>query len=258
MTSSTKNKIMEDPNDGEVFHRVFDQREVKRWGENKVKKSGPALREYEAATLKFIAEKTTIPVPKVYDTDWQDGRMTALYMEYIPGKTLDKIWDDLKKEQKVSIARELKGYMAQLRDLKGTYIGALDRGKALIGKKMPHECGPFETEREFNSYIMEDITSTTPNMLRRYARHALSHNHEIVFTHGDIAPRNIIIGEDKKVAAIIDWEESGWYPEHWEYMKAFQYLEPMMDWPDYLTIIFPPKYEKEYIGQCFLDSIVYH
>ncbi|KAL7938312.1 kinase-like domain-containing protein [Trichoderma chlorosporum] len=249
---------MEDPSDGEVLHSVFDHRLIKRFGENKVRKSGPMLRPYEAETMKFIAEKTTIPVPKVYDTDWQDGNMTAILMEYIPGKTLDKVWDDLDKEQKMSIALELKGYMEQLGKLKGEYIGALNRGKALIGKKSPHECGPFETERAFNRYILEDIATTTPEMVRLYARYSLWNHHEINFTHGDFAPRNIIIDENYKVAAILDWEESGWYPEHWEYIKAFAHLQPMEDWPDYLMHIFPPKYEREYIGMCFLDGIMYH
>ncbi|UKZ47594.1 hypothetical protein TrVGV298_001817 [Trichoderma virens] len=209
--------------------------------------------------MKFIAEHTKIPVPKVYDTDWQDGHLTAIIMEYIPGKRLDKIWDTLSKEQKMAIAQELKGYMAQLRDLKGTYIGALDRGKALIGNKKPLECGPFETEREFNRFILEDIASTTPEMIQKYARHALFHGHKIVFTHGDLTPRNILIDEEKfKVTAILDWEESGWYPEYWEYTKAFHHLQPMLDWPDYLEVIFPPQFQREYIGMSFMNSIMYH
>ncbi|KAL7947775.1 kinase-like domain-containing protein [Trichoderma barbatum] len=246
-----------DPDEDAVLHSAYE-REVTLYGYKKVRKRGASLRASEAETMKFIAENTTIPVPKVFDTDWQDGRMTAIIMEHVPGKTLDKIWDDLNHEQKISISLELNGYISQLRNMKGTYIGALNRGKALIGKKSPLECGPFETEREFNRFILEDIANTTPNMLRLYAKYALSHNHQIVFTHGDIAPRNIIIGEDFKIAAIIDWEEAGWYPEHWEYIKAFQHLEPMEDWPDYLTLIFPPKYEREYIGMCFLDNILYH
>lgn len=31
-----------------------------------------------------------------------------------------------------------------------------------------------------------------------------------------------------RVAAIIDWEMAGWYPEYWEYAKAF-YLEMLVD-----------------------------
>ncbi|KAJ7266578.1 hypothetical protein C8J57DRAFT_375624 [Mycena rebaudengoi] len=43
--------------------------------------------------------------------------------------------------------------------------------------------------------------------------------HRIVFTHGDFSPRNMMVRDDV-VLALIDWENAGWYPEHWEYIKA--------------------------------------
>lgn len=33
------------------------------------------------------------------------------------------------------------------------------------------------------------------------------------FTHADLAPRNIIIIRNGRVAAILDWAIAGWYPE---------------------------------------------
>ena len=42
---------------------------------------------------------------------------------------------------------------------------------------------------------------------------------EIVFTHGDLDPRNILV-EEGHVTGIVDWEQSGWYPGYWEYVKA--------------------------------------
>jgi tRNA A-37 threonylcarbamoyl transferase component Bud32 len=44
-------------------------------------------------------------------------------------------------------------------------------------------------------------------------------DHEIVLTHGDISPRNILV-QGSKVDAILDWEMSGYYPEYWDYVKA--------------------------------------
>lgn len=31
--------------------------------------------------------------------------------------------------------------------------------------------------------------------------------------------RNILV-RDGKLSGIVDWENSGWYPEYWEYTKA--------------------------------------
>ena len=47
----------------------------------------------------------------------------------------------------------------------------------------------------------------------------MRNDHRIVFTHGDLAPRNILV-KGGEVVALIDWEESGWFPEHWEFIKA--------------------------------------
>lgn len=66
-----------------------------------------------------------------------------------------------------------------------------------------------------------------------------AHKHEIVFTHGDFRPPNIIV-KDGRVSAIIDWELSGWYPEYWEFAKAF-FLEYFTnDWAPYLLDILTP------------------
>ncbi|MGG6498963.1 UNVERIFIED_CONTAM: phosphotransferase, partial [Bacteroidetes bacterium 56_B9] len=43
--------------------------------------------------------------------------------------------------------------------------------------------------------------------------------HDIVLTHSDFHPRNIIVRDDK-VVAILDWELAGFYPAYWEYVKA--------------------------------------
>jgi len=44
----------------------------------------------------------------------------------------------------------------------------------------------------------------------------------IVFTHNDFCPPNILLtpGPNPKVAAVIDWAQSGWYPAYWDYCKA--------------------------------------
>ena len=47
-----------------------------------------------------------------------------------------------------------------------------------------------------------------------------ANKHAIVFTHGFLAFRNIIV-KDSRFKAIIDWEMAGWYPEYWEFAKAF-------------------------------------
>jgi aminoglycoside phosphotransferase (APT) family kinase protein len=241
--------------EGEILHSLFG-RTVVRVGEDLVVKSGN-IRSHEAQTLRFIAENTTIPVPKVHDVRWEDSQVVAITMDYMPGKRLDEAWDSLDSNQRLSVANELHSYINQLRELKGEYIGAVDRGKAVIGRRISLECGPFDSEQQFNEFILGDIVQSAPELLQHYAKHALIDNHEIVFTHSDISPRNILV-EGGHVTAILDWEDAGWYPAYWEYTQALRQLKPVPDWPEYLPRILPPQFEREYVGMSFLALILSH
>ncbi|QKX61978.1 uncharacterized protein TRUGW13939_09134 [Talaromyces rugulosus] len=251
--STSNNK--EATQDGTVLHSLFG-RTVVRVDNNLVIKSG-RLRSHEAQTLRFIAANTTIPVPKVHGIRWKDGQVVAIVMDYVPGRRFDEAWATLDTKQKLSIADELHSYINQLRNLKGDYIGAVERGKAVIGQIASIEGGPFDSEQEFNDFILGDIVKAAPDILRHYAKFALTDDHEIVFTHSDFAPRNILVDEGR-VTGIIDWEYAGWYPEHREYIQALKYLKPMPDWPEYLSRILPPRFVREYIGMSFLGRILTH
>lgn len=42
-----------------------------------------------------------------------------------------------------------------------------------------------------------------------YAKNSLRDDHELVFTHGDLAPRNITVDDHFHVSFILDWENGG-------------------------------------------------
>jgi aminoglycoside phosphotransferase len=53
-------------------------------------------------------------------------------------------------------------------------------------------------------------------------RSLLPDTSKICLTHGDLNLGNIIIfgsPGSRKISGIVDWEQSGWYPEYWEYCK---------------------------------------
>lgn len=238
-----------------IIHDEFDRKLV-LIDNNRVVKSGH-VRPQEPEALRFVSENTTIPVPKVHEVRWKDGRIESFVMDYMPGRRLDHVWDTLNSDQKLVIADELHAYYEQLRALKGDYIGAVNNGKAIIGQRVKLECGPFKSEKEFNEFILNDIVSVAPDLLRHYAKAALWEGHEIVFAHCDFEPRNILV-EDGHVTAILDWEYAGWYPEYWEYALVYSYSRQMPDWPEYLPRILPLKYEKEFIGMTWLCRFLSH
>jgi Ser/Thr protein kinase RdoA (MazF antagonist) len=77
--------------------------------------------------------------------------------------------------------------------------------------------GPFDTEAEFNHELRKTY-------VKSYKREALIaerldgllavHKHKIAFTHNDLHPSNILV-HDGHISAVIDWADSGWYPDYW-------------------------------------------
>lgn len=60
-----------------------------------------------------------------------------------------------------------------------------------------------------------------------------------VFTHGDLNPFNIMV-HGNRVASIIDWEFSGWYPFYWEYTSAWYGNRIRKAWQDSLAKFLDP------------------
>ena len=104
----------------------------------------------EAKNMIFIANSTSVPVPKVFAVlthgplpdpmsfDWDQGGKKAQYLTYIlmevvPGATLEDVWEDgtaeVKQALSTKLSVELQGYINQLREIPGgTYIGSLGNG----------------------------------------------------------------------------------------------------------------------------------
>lgn len=79
--------------------------------------------------------------------------------------------------------------------------------------------------------------------------------HNIVFTHGDFRHLNIMVN-DGNVTGIVDWEFSGWFPEHWEFVKALAVWQWQNDWTGYLANILEPYYT-EYAVFLFFHEVLW-
>jgi aminoglycoside phosphotransferase len=83
-------------------------------------KFGRKVRPVEAHNMLYVARYTTIPVPKVYgmyQRNVKEKTITYILMKYIPGKSLVDLRDELDQTRKTSIARTLRSYFDQLRQL---------------------------------------------------------------------------------------------------------------------------------------------
>ncbi|KAK4155844.1 hypothetical protein C8A00DRAFT_41578 [Chaetomidium leptoderma] len=113
------------------------------------------------------------------------------------------------------------------------FVGSVDNGPlqdelfqgcAMAGAPPP---GPFPTVDAFHDYFVS-VAATVSHSQNggaqlRYPRQNIFPAYApIVFTHGGLHPRNIIVsaGPRPRVVSILGWEQAGWYPAYWEMCKA--------------------------------------
>ncbi|KAL1857518.1 hypothetical protein Daus18300_010276 [Diaporthe australafricana] len=206
----------------------------------------------EALALRFIKAHTTIPVPEVISSDWD--RVT---MEYIEGQTLRQAWPVLTPSQRSEILTQLSNYIAQLRSLRGTYIGRMDGQGVVIPSIITRSGGPFQNSSELHKWLANPLSRhQAQSMFWRQITAELDADYPIVFTHADIAARNIMI-RDGRIVAILDWEFAGWLPEYWEYVFALRGLDNI-DWEtlgQHLPSLFAKRYDHEYILMGFIMTL---
>ncbi|CAG8151117.1 unnamed protein product [Penicillium salamii] len=190
----------------------------------------------ELEALKYVAEHTSIPVPKVFNAHYYDDSV-FIEMECVRGMSLEAAWGrgHLSQEQKKHIVTEVAGYIRQLRNLEPPREGIV--ASASLHEILDHRVGcssfgPFTSHREFHSYIRANVPIENCNeVIGPEVTKCHSRRYRSCFTHADIAPRNIMV-DNGKVSAIVDWEFGGWYPEYWEYTKAHYGQTNRTEWYD--------------------------
>lgn len=195
-------------------------------------KPGYSVHLTEAVTMKYIAEHTLIPVPKIY-CSFLHKKRAYLVMERIQGEELASAWKKLSDESLGKNFLQLKGMVQELRALEpppGTGVGSCV-GSSLYDSRLPHgtpRFGPFTTIQEFHRWLRgdlqatqigDDVSNQDANDIKTMIAKQEGQWPPSVFTHCDLNLFNILIS-GYKVVGIIDWESSGWYPPYWEFTTA--------------------------------------
>ena len=225
------------------------------------------------------------PIPRINeahrlaDTQTEPDKQSeavSFQMDYVQGKSLDKVWHLLQKTQKEGIVKQLREILIAMRSIPQASVtkqlsgdpnvsaigrigsctdGGIEGGYAGIG--FVRDCrricvyesdAACEGEAEFNDFIL-NLVQGTPAPARQALVSRLRTDHRIVFTHGDMALHNIIVDDEgQNVTGLIDWEYAGWYPEYWDYIKFFErVVRTASDWKDYADEIFPQAYHDELV-----------
>jgi aminoglycoside phosphotransferase len=233
---------------------LFGRRVFEHGG--RIVKYGESVLMREVEALAFIKSSgLEVPVPEVYSAG-SCGPVQVIEMQLIKGVTLESIWSQLCSEEKTSYALQLRKIVNQLRSLQGECIGSFARCPAVDYSRDRHVGGPFDTEAAFNDFLLSNTISTTPPIHRQMLRDLLAERpHRFLLTHGDLTPSNIIV-DGRGIVGIIDCEDAGWYPEHWEFL---QFLRSMYrNYRDYGEVIFETFYPDEFMVDNFIGHLTRH
>ncbi|KAF2867746.1 kinase-like domain-containing protein [Massariosphaeria phaeospora] len=141
----------------------------------------------EAAALTYVKENSTIPVPTLHAC-FEDDQSACLVTSYVDGVSMSALND----EEKAFVARELEYHVSSLHALRGPRLGGAS-GHVILPYRMSQKT--FRDDWELR-------TSSSAGY---------------PFCHNDLSQQNVIVDPDTlKIAAIIDWEYAGFFPEEFD------------------------------------------
>lgn len=208
-----------------------------------VRKAGERVFPSEGKAL-ALAHSLQLPVPALHAVSATQTH-TEIVMDFVDGECLEEAWKTMDEAQKRSVAEQLRDIVSTMRlaPFNQQSIGTIDGPVRDVRQISDYTGGPFDSERELNDFVL-DLLPGTPPAVRQTLTESLRTDHSIVFTHGDLSPRNIIVQRDR-IQGLLDWELAGWYPEYWEYVKFFDRSTSCKEWKEYADIIFATEYPQE-------------
>ncbi|KAF4976358.1 hypothetical protein FZEAL_6956 [Fusarium zealandicum] len=197
---------------------------ITRVSKSLVIKGGFAVAKSESENMIFASEFMHLPVPKVHHTftanipsAFQTDLVKAYFivMDYIPGSTLEKYWPWLDGDARQLVTQQVAEMIERmqsrcLNDLPPGPLGRDPEEKFEGPWFTDYGAGPFTTLTDLEAWFNHKIDACTKvNQLP--AGTPKFQFQDVVFTHQDIAPRNLIVDESMKVW-LIDWGCAGVYP----------------------------------------------
>lgn len=214
----------------------------------------------ESAAMEYVRQLApSVPVPEVHFTDFTNPEYGLIFMEEVPGETLEKVWPGLSSSQKEQTCRDIWDMIMTMRQLPrpqdipaGECLYTTVDGSPLYpqGGLTGNEVAPLrkdqhDTDDALRAFILKRYRENwgpEPNMEDDFPR-----SETAVFTHGDIHPRNIMAGADGRVTSLLDFENAGFLPDYWEdvgmFMRPFEEWD--RDWADTMMRTKPAEWDFE-------------
>ncbi|KAL5480203.1 hypothetical protein ACEPAI_1473 [Sanghuangporus weigelae] len=199
-------------------------------------------------SAELVRKYTAIPVP-MHERVFPGRYDTYLVQQYIPGRVLLDIWSQLGWWMRLQIAITLRFYIHELRCISSRagpppFPGPPSNDgtpQLCTGRLFTEEgSGPFHSYREMSRWYQNRLV-----VMQRFRKEGLDcapfdDSSPLVFTHMDLHPRNMILGDDGQLW-IIDWTDAGWYPTWFEAASMIRFAKHRSDipssWTSWITFI---------------------
>ncbi|OAA66946.1 Phosphotransferase family protein [Niveomyces insectorum RCEF 264] len=225
-------------------------------------KWGHKIRPLEEASMRLVEKHApSIPIPQlkhaIYKYDASDGEAFygELFMSYVPGKTLKAAWAGFDDATKGRICQDIWDMVATIRTIpRPAHLAGDNNQNAHLyctADGSPSRNPLLGDNNDVTPAFLDEQTFRDRIYARYVAHNGLSYRDSAeylpdrlprsdtdtgpVFTHGDIAPRNIIVDDDGRILALLDWESSGWFPDWWEYAQMMGICDELeYDWQHWM------------------------
>jgi Choline/ethanolamine kinase len=212
-------------------------------------KIAPGPSHAEADALRFINTMPGVHTPHLLDSVPTQEKHYLL-TTWVEGDCMADVWDELTLCDKEKIVNDLRHQLSQMRlqtrsstaRICNASSGPIDDPRVpWIAREDPRT---FSNHKEF----AEEVWPGDREDLRPILRPVMERSDvPIVFSHGDILPKNLIFPESLDhwrsgsiPICIIDWEYAGWMPDYWDPLKmTWMECERDTEWLQMARGIFP-------------------
>lgn len=209
---------------------------VVKCNERIVVKIIPGLEDHtEYTTMQFLMKHAPgIPAPRPLGVVTLKAT-SYIFMSFVPGITLDKIWSSLPEGQKDLISNQLNDLLLKLRNLQKPDhmpLGGVGGEGCKDTRRHTRSCTKvIATVAGFEDFLFSDPHFGCAVYIQVLRRLATSHPSTVVFSHGDIRPANIVVransDDQYAITGILDREKSGFYPDYFESLKTTSNMSTM-------------------------------
>jgi len=173
----------------------------------------------EADALRYLNRVVPhLPIPRLIGSFELDDKVYTIMTKLSGHRLLDK-WQNITANKSTDVVvKEVEEILYQLWDVRQP---SEIRGEVMMsasGHGLPHPRtlheslgGPYSSTIEcYDSMCDTKMSNIPPHISAALAQDP------IVWVHTDLRMQNVLVDDDGHVTGIVDWEDSGWLPRHWQ------------------------------------------